>query len=213
MISGTRDAHLINTLGRLRRHPWASELIPQPLKTFPATHCSDSGRPMLRRLLNIGSIVCLVSCVALMGMWVRSYDRQNELRGRFSDARVFAIDALPGRLHLEEFSLALDEYSLVKPSDFWPWGVSSAPINPRAEGPFERQGIVEKLGFDGSYDSSDCLLILPYWFLVLATGSLAMIFQLRWPWRFTLRNLFVATTFLAVVLGMIAWLDRAWIGK
>ena len=28
---------------------------------------------MLRRLLNIASIVCLVLCVALMGMWVRSY--------------------------------------------------------------------------------------------------------------------------------------------
>ena len=27
-----------------------------------------------------------------------------------------------------------------------------------------------------------------------------------------LRSLFIATTFLAVVLGMIAWLDRAWIG-
>jgi hypothetical protein len=28
---------------------------------------------MLRRLLNIASIVCLVACVVLMGMWVRSY--------------------------------------------------------------------------------------------------------------------------------------------
>jgi hypothetical protein len=26
-------------------------------------------------------------------------------------------------------------------------------------------------------------------------------------------SLFIATTFLAVELGMIAWLDRAWIGK
>ena len=29
--------------------------------------------PMLRRLLNIASIVCLVACVALLGMWVRSW--------------------------------------------------------------------------------------------------------------------------------------------
>ena len=57
------------------------------------------------------------------------------------------------------------------------------------------------------------VLIVPYWFLVLTSGSLAMAFQMRWPWRFTLRSLFIATTFLAVVLGMIAWLDRAWIGK
>ena len=54
---------------------------------------------------------------------------------------------------------------------------------------------------------------VPSWFLVLASGSLAMLFQLRWPPRFTIRSLFITTTFLAVVLGMIAWLDRAWIGK
>jgi hypothetical protein len=55
--------------------------------------------------------------------------------------------------------------------------------------------------------------MIPFWFLILATGSLAMICRLRWPPQFTLRSLFIATTFVAVVLGRIAWLDRAWIGK
>jgi hypothetical protein len=54
---------------------------------------------------------------------------------------------------------------------------------------------------------------VPYWFLVLASGSLSMLFRMRWPWQFNLRSLFVATTFLAVVLGMIAWLDHSWIGR
>ena len=40
-----------------------------------------------------------------------------------------------------------------------------------------------------------------------------MVFRLNWLWRFTLYNMFVATTVLAMALGMIAWLDRAWIGK
>jgi hypothetical protein len=40
-----------------------------------------------------------------------------------------------------------------------------------------------------------------------------MLLRIRWPCRFTLRNLFIATTFLAIVLGMIAWLDRARIWK
>jgi hypothetical protein len=31
--------------------------------------------------------------------------------------------------------------------------------------------------------------------------------------RFSLRSLLIVTTFLAVVLGMIVWLDRAWIAK
>ena len=51
-----------------------------------------------------------------------------------------------------------------------------------------------------------------YWFLVLASGSWSMSFRMRWPLRFTLRSLFVVTTFLAVVLRMSAWLDWAWIG-
>jgi hypothetical protein len=68
-------------------------------------------------------------------------------------------------------------------------------------------------GFDAFVLGSGRCLILPYWFLTLVAGSLAMLCRLRWPLRFTLRSLFIATTFLAVVLGTIAWLVRAWIGK
>jgi hypothetical protein len=56
-------------------------------------------------------------------------------------------------------------------------------------------------------------LTLPYYYLALVSGSLAMLFRLPFPPRFTTRSMFIATAFLAVVLGMIAWLDRAWIGK
>jgi hypothetical protein len=34
---------------------------------------------MLRRLLNIASDVCLVACVTLMGMWVRSYSQLDNI--------------------------------------------------------------------------------------------------------------------------------------
>jgi hypothetical protein len=47
------------------------------------------------------------------------------------------------------------------------------------------------LGFEASQNSSMTSIIVPLWFLVLTTGSLAMAFQLRWPLRFTLRGLFV----------------------
>jgi hypothetical protein len=56
-------------------------------------------------------------------------------------------------------------------------------------------------------------VIVPSWLIVLTSGSLAILFQFRWPPLVTLRSLFIVTTFLAIVLGMIAWLDRAWIGK
>ena len=53
---------------------------------------------MLRRLLNIASIVCLVACVALMGLWVRSCDSWDALHGRFTDSQGFQIASLRGRL-------------------------------------------------------------------------------------------------------------------
>jgi hypothetical protein len=73
---------------------------------------------------------------------------------------------------------------------------------------------LNRWGFtEGTTSMGFRLLIVPFWFVTLLGGALAMVFQLRWPpWRFTLRSLFVLTTFLAVMLGMIAWLDRAWIG-
>ena len=75
------------------------------------------------------------------------------------------------------------------------------------------QGFLTSLGFSTFNKSSNLIAVVPYWFLVLASGSLAMAFRLWWPWRFTLRSLFIATTFLAVVLGMMVWLEMGWIGK
>jgi hypothetical protein len=153
---------------------------------------------MLRRLLKVASIVCLVLCVALMGMWARSYRPQDVLHIRLCDAGsdgekpiVFFVYSSQGRLRLGQRS---------NDSEF---------------GLLGRNDKTECLGFStGRYWLLDFrYLIVPYWFLVLGSGLLAMIFKLRWPLRFKLRGMFALTTLFAVVLGMIAWLDRAWIGK
>ena len=97
----------------------------------------------------------------------------------------------------------------------YPWHIGSRPMRNSDDIPqiVKRATFFTALGFYAGQGKFGPEGIIPYWFLVLATGSLAMAFQLRWPPRFTLRHLFLATTFLAVVLGMMAWLDRAWIGK
>jgi hypothetical protein len=151
---------------------------------------------MLRRLLNIASIVCLVACVALMGMWVRSYSWSDRLWGRFTEAQVFSIGSQSGRLRWASMSLK---------DRTWSWTIGSRPIESVRETEFWQ--------FNEYHSGKNWFLVLPHWFAILVSGSLAMALRLRWPWRFTLRSLFIATTFLAVVLGMIAWVDRAWIGK
>jgi hypothetical protein len=176
---------------------------------------------MLRRLLNIASIVCLILCVALMGMWVRSYSRSDHLSGRISETRMFVVVLESGRtLWRLESGHTLGRYESPtrnEPRPDWAWTTSSYPIGsfeiPRVHGGWStRFGFVMKSDAISMQETISSL-VMPYWFLVLVSGSLAMLFQLRWPWRFTLRSLFIATTFLAIVLGLIAWLDHSWIGK
>jgi hypothetical protein len=156
---------------------------------------------MPRRLLNIASVVCLVACVALMGMWVRSYDQRP---GLLATTQRFNIGSLQGRLML-----------IPSENNEWWWmAVGNPSVYPGDPAYLSLpKGTSNPAGFRLYLSGSASALIVPYWFLVLTSGSLAMIFQLRWPPRFTLRSLFLATTLLAVVLGMIAWLDQAWIGK
>jgi hypothetical protein len=105
-------------------------------------------------------------------------------------------------------------------SEAWKWKNVKRKSNARFpeiklglfDAPLFGRPLESNLGFAGQL-SPYVVVMLPFWFLVLVSGSLAMLLQLRWPWRFNLRSLFIATTLLAVVLGMIVWLDRAWIGK
>lgn len=171
---------------------------------------------MLRRALNVASILCCVLCVALMGVWLRSY-RQMEglhlLTGGWQpspESLVYGIKSESG--HLTVWHEPARSKS-GKPAT-WRLSTFGGTIHPGLElqlPPAAR--LPQGAGFEARFSWLNSSLTFPYWFLVFATGFLAMICQLRWPWRFTLRHLFIVTTFLAVVLGMIACLDRSWIGK
>ena len=64
-------------------------------------------------------------------------------------------------------------------------------------------------GFGGVRDADVSMLMTPSWFVVLLTGLLSFFSWPQRPFRFSLRAMLIAMTFLAIVLGMIAWLDRA----
>jgi hypothetical protein len=171
---------------------------------------------MFRRLLNAASIVCLVVCVALMGMWVRSYNGYDEVRGHFGTTFSFSLASTSGRLIFHRLRIA--------PSN-WPWRLLS---DERIVDAPRGQGFGRTLGFVAQFNwnTNTTNIELPYWLLVFVSGFLAAVFRVRWtlgfvrwalrfrfPWQFTLRSLFVATTIVAVVLVMILWLNRAWNGK
>jgi hypothetical protein len=162
---------------------------------------------MRRRFLNIASIVCLILCVALMGMWVRSYWRCDYVSWHSNAKQENSFTSKFGRLQYWR-------QNAPQIITTWTWGFGSRPISAvsKLQAP---QGRLASLGFVHATEPLLGLvyIIFPYWVLAIASGSLAMICRFRWPWRCTLRHHFIATTFLAVVLGMIALLDRAWIGN
>lgn len=163
---------------------------------------------MLRRLLNVASIVCLVACVALMGTWVRSY---------------YWID--------EFTSCSIASYEVGGGSGISRLAVG-AMIAPRAEGARSRHQVVTTraselanieqrwatfAGFGISkaapVPAGFCSVMVPYWFAIAVTGALCFAPWSRVKYRFGLRSLFVMTTVLAVGLGLIVWLKPGWIGK
>jgi hypothetical protein len=157
---------------------------------------------MPRRLLNIASIACLVACVALVGLWARSYRWVDRSEGRLSTSRYIYVVSVAGQV-----GFGVD--AEVPRPNMLLWRIISEP----AEQWIRDLGTIKWSKFWGCFELSRSQFMVPYWFLVFASGSLAMLFRLRWPMRFNLRNLFIATTFLAVVLGMKAWLVHPWIGK
>src|SRR5476649_2396609 len=118
---------------------------------------------MPRRLLNITSIICLVACVALMGLWVRSRF-QRDGTTRISESGITTLISIRGAIL----------YNGVHESTGSPrsWNIVNFPSNSD-----------EHYRFDFTFDALGALIVFPYWFLVLTSGLLTMFFRLRWPLR------------------------------
>ena len=172
---------------------------------------------MTSRLLNVASIACLTLCVALMAMWVRSYFAIDSLTGRIAGQNGLVLSSKPGRLFIHLCTTLPVEtpiWSFESETDFHDWDKPFSKLWPRSG-----LNACVPLGFiwmrmPGGPSGGGQAFTLPYWCLVLTSGLLAIACQMRWPpWRFNLRTMLFVTTLVAVVMGMITWLDRGWIGK
>jgi hypothetical protein len=156
---------------------------------------------MARRLLNIASIVCLVLCVALMGMWVRSYWRDDGLVLGVTDKRGFIIGSMHGIVTLYYVRDVGDGVlSKLYVGSYLP---GEAVWLPQEEVKSAVAGFRLL-----SYPNHGTVLAMPHWFPLLLTGSLSAILWTKRPLRFTLLSLFMVTTILAILLGIITWLAR-----
>ena len=145
---------------------------------------------MLRRiLLNIVSIICLVACVALMGMWVRSYWWTDRVFVQLTPSQEVGLASVPGQVLLGTAHSGAFRKRLLSLAD-------PTPVSPIVNG--KRRPI-----FAGFFWAAGEVYV-PYWFLILTAGLLSAFLGMKRLWRFSVRMLLIAITFVAVMLGMIA---------
>ena len=137
-----------------------------------------------RKLRIAWSVVCLVACVLLIVLWVRSYFACDTLQIYFN-SQTFRLDHLHGVMY--------GRTTLSKNSgpDYWLLDTGQ----PQRLG---KTHIFPTVGGFGAF--------VPFWCPALLAGILAAAPWLHW--HFSLRTLLIATTLVAVVLGAIVWLNH-----
>ena len=146
-----------------------------------------------RKLRITWSVAWGVLAVLLIVLGVRSYWYVETVLCKFSDDALIAVLSQPGALG---FSIASEE-SIV------PWIVFGQPSTE-----WRRQHADDrwrKQSWGGFY-FNDATIIAPYWFWCLMAAPLAVVPWLKWSNRFSLRTLLIATTLVALLLGLFVWL-------
>jgi hypothetical protein len=129
-----------------------------------------------------------LGCLLLIMLWVRSYWVSEEIDSRIADYPV-ACESQKGRLRFTHFPANNNGWDVTYEIKYGSWHYSSHRIY---------AGLLQFVwGFGDDY------LNMPHWVFVFAASVAASLPWLRW--RFSLRTLLIATTLVAMVLGLAVW--------
>ncbi len=148
---------------------------------------------MTRRLRIAVSIFFAVPAVLLCVLWVRSYWWYDALQVPISHSKnLFGSSAAGG--------LAFDTLLVgnVRPFGWQAILLSDVFASAHPKPPLKLFPSFFRFGPDDVF--------VPHWFLVIVSTAIATLPWLHWSNRFSLRNMLIATTLLAVVLGLAIWL-------
>jgi hypothetical protein len=162
-------------------------------------------RPRLIRGLRIAwSVWCGILCVLLIVLWVRSYWQWDQLSVPIGNISWFAIDSVGGQMSYFEFDSpngSTDGHRNVFTRSLDEELARNRLTDPDYEFP-PNKGLI--------WDDGHGNVWVPHWFPVLLTAALASIPWIRWSWKYSLRTLLIATTLIAVGLGLAVGFRRLW---
>jgi len=152
---------------------------------------------MTQRLRIAVSVFFAVACVALCVLWARSYWTFDLIVGPAPGARSFEVYSYSGRVcvaNVPPGSPPIHHWQLitatVDDSDIYAWKTTNAT------------DAFQLMTFEAYR------IFLPYWSLVLFASACAGLPWFPYASRFSLRTMLLATTLVAVVLGLVCYFLR-----
>ena len=144
-----------------------------------------------RKLRIAWSVIWGVAAVLLIVLWMRSYWIVEKVVCKAGESLLY-VGSQPGVFGFSILSEAAVEPWIVfkQPSDEWR----------------ETGGDLWLQRSWGGFYIDDETIMAPYWIWCLVPATLAVAPWLKWSNHFSLRTLLIATTLVAVVLGLIVWL-------
>jgi hypothetical protein len=162
---------------------------------------------MLKYLRIAVTALSLTACVLVVALWVRSYWRWDSPHGPISRTRWMQLNSIRGYLFVgigERDAIGYRQWTqrTFRASSLTDTGATGTVA-------WDFNWKVGALGFGVVESNQMRLLYMPYWFLAGLAAAAAAFCWSKQPranarWRFSLRTLMVATTLVAVGLGLIA---------
>ena len=152
-----------------------------------------------RKLRITWTVFCGIACVLLIALWVRSVSWDDGSGIRLTSNYCLYGEQIRCRvlIYISQLKPGLE------PSHWWSQSIDANDFEIVKEntGP-------SMLGFGVTHRPGYFRIRLPHWFLVAATATAAVVPWFSWRWHFSLRTLLIATTLVAVVLGLIVYFAR-----
>jgi hypothetical protein len=163
-----------------------------------------------RKLRIAFSAACLIACVLLIVLWVRSNWWEDNIQGSWFriPTTQMSFTSNRGTVRIERID---PPHGSAIPW-FWithwiglnnvlgdaEYGSRLVPATPK----------IVFLGFGLGHEFIGHFVDVPYWGPVLLSAALALLPWIRWSKRFSLRTMLIATTLVALVLGAIVYVTR-----
>jgi hypothetical protein len=162
-----------------------------------------------RKLRIAWSVVWGLAAVLLIAVWLRSTHHLDVLFGPVYGSRNATISSGDGRLTIVAFwsdprgSMSQWTHQIYLVQNLPADRESRPSLGFKKRGPLLGFSSLQPAKGNGYTNDDGIGVIVPYWFVFLIFGMLA---TLSWTTlRFTLRTLLIATTLVAVGLGLVAW--------